>query len=68
MKRLTANETVKAQSVRIADVVLIGPLMIWGGSRAIPKNPVAGLALAFMGMGTIVYNWVNYLKIQNLKQ
>lgn len=64
MKRLTINETAKAQGVRIADVVLIGPLMIWGGARAIPERPWPGLALTLMGMGTIVFNWVNYRRVK----
>ena len=63
--KLTINETAKAQGVRIADVVLIGPLMIWGGARTIPKNPVPGIALTLFGMGTIIFNWVNYRRVKH---
>ena len=62
--KLGPNETAKAQSVRIADVVLIGPLMIWGGARAIPQRPLPGIALTLMGLGTIAFNWVNYNRIR----
>jgi hypothetical protein len=64
MKPLTINETAKAQHVRLADVYFIGPLMIWGGARAIPTNPVPGILLTLFGMGTIIYNGVNYRMIK----
>jgi len=64
VKPLTINETTKAQGVRLADVYLIGPLMIWGGARAIPTNPLPGLLLTLFGMGTIVYNGVNYRRVK----
>lgn len=62
----TRND-IKAQGVRIADVLLIGPLMVWGGARAIPQHPIAGVALTLMGMGTIVLNGVNFRKIERRK-
>lgn len=59
----------KGQSVRLADVILIGPLMIWGGTEAskaaktdLGKN--AGNALAFMGVGTMFYNGINYARVK----
>lgn len=62
----------KAQSVRIADVMLIGPLMIWGGTEAskaaktdLGKN--SGSALALMGLGTMVYNGVNFVRVKQGK-
>lgn len=64
MKPLTINETAKAQGVRLADVYLIGPLMIWGGARAIPANPIPGVLLTLFGLGTIVYNGVNYRQVK----
>jgi len=64
MKRLTINETAKAQGVRIADVVLIGPLMIWGGTRALPERPWPGLALTLLGLATMSYNAVNYQRVR----
>jgi hypothetical protein len=59
---------VKAQGVRLWDVFLIGPLMIWGGARAAPKHPLPGLALLFAGMGTVVLNGVNFRRIERRKK
>lgn len=62
----------KAQSVRIADVLIIGPLMIWGGTEAskhaktdLGRN--GGNALALMGLGTMVYNGVNFVRVKQGK-
>lgn len=54
------------QKIRILDVVLIGPLMIWGGVQAMRKSDtksgeVAGAVLAALGFATIFYNGSNYL-------
>lgn len=52
---------VKAQPIRLLDVVFIGPLMVWGG-YALDRggHPVAGSALALLGLGTVIYNARNY--------
>lgn len=65
--KLLASD-VKAQGIRLGDVFLIGPLMMWGGARAIPQQPLAGLALLLAGMGTIALNGVNYRKIERRKK
>ncbi len=67
MPRLLRSD-VKAQPIRLGDVFVIGPLMMWGGARALPKSPLAGLALLFAGMGTIALNGVNYGKIERRKR
>ncbi len=51
----------KPQTVRIADVLLIGPLMVWGGIQVREKNPLGGGMLAFLGITTVFYNLENYL-------
>lgn len=51
----------KPQSVRLADVFIIGPLMVWGGLQLPPKHRVAGGALALLGVATVLYNGRNYL-------
>jgi hypothetical protein len=58
---------VKAQPIRVADVLVIGPLMVWGGARAIPERPFAGLALTLLGLGTISYNAVNYTRVRRMR-
>lgn len=49
------------QLVRLADVFLIGPFLIYAGTRKeLPKNIQIGLI--GVGIGTIFYNGYNYLK------
>jgi hypothetical protein len=62
------NWTVKTQIIRLADVALVGPLMIWAGGKAAEKNPVPGMALLLFGIGTIVFNGSNYLKIERARR
>lgn len=50
----------KPQTVRIADVLLVGPLMLWGGTRL--RQEPAGVLLAALGLATVAYNATNYLK------
>lgn len=51
----------KAQSVRLVDVFVLGPLMVWyaGASRG-PEWARAALGVA--GLLTIAYNGANYLR------
>lgn len=55
----------KAQSIRLLDVLLIGPLMVWGGLVSARQNPVPGFILAAMGVGTIAYNGHNWLHLRD---
>jgi len=49
------------QLVRLADVFLIGPFLIYAGTRKeLLQNIRFGLIA--VGIGTIVYNGYNYLK------
>lgn len=56
----------KAQGVRLFDVFALGPLMIYAASRLNSPNMAAILALS--GVGTIIFNGVNYLRIEELKK
>lgn len=55
---MTEPIDLKGQGVRLVDVFVIGPLMIWGGAKA--KGEPLGTLLALAGIGTIVYNGINY--------
>jgi len=56
------EETMKPQSVRLIDVFLLGPFMIWAGYELRKrKSPSAGYVLAMSGLGTVLYNAQNYL-------
>jgi hypothetical protein len=50
----------KTQQVRAVDVLILGPFMVWAGSRA--TSPTARLGLVVSGVATILYNYNNYLK------
>lgn len=59
---------VKAQWIRILDVFLFGPVMIYGAYAARDLSPALRLALGVIGAGTIVYNGYNYWRIEQAKQ
>lgn len=60
-----APEVQKAQWLRLLDVFVLGPLLVWQATR--PANPRwARAAFAVAGIGAIVYNWNNYEHTQRL--
>jgi hypothetical protein len=54
----------KHQEIRLADVFLIGPLMMYGGLKGEGLHPAARLGLLLFGFGTIVFNGVNWNRIR----
>lgn len=57
---------VKAQAVRMGDILLFGPLMIYGAlGKATPQWMRA--AMLAIGAGTILYNAVNFVEIEKRK-
>lgn len=54
---------VKSQRVRLLDVVVIGPLMIWGGVKV---GGWGGTALAIFGATTMAYNARNYARVRDM--
>tara|TARA_R100000005_G_C4955463_1_gene174169 strand:- start:374 stop:580 length:207 start_codon:yes stop_codon:yes gene_type:complete len=59
------NQVVKTQRIRLIDVFVLGPLMVYA-STVIPKrHATTKAAMAVFGVSTIVYNWRNYQKVQN---
>lgn len=58
----TVPEVSKAQWVRVLDVILIGPLMVWGGVALADRHRLAGGALVLFGVATVWYNGRNYLR------
>lgn len=55
---------VKAQPIRLLDVFVVGPLMIYGGRALQPKEELAGKGLVALGLLTIVYNGMNWLRVR----
>ena len=58
----------KTQAVRVADVVFIGPLMVWGGLQLRGRYPAAGGALALLGGLTSLYNLRNYQRQEAMER
>jgi len=54
----------KAQQVRLFDIFVLGPLMVWGGWKLQGEYPLAGQTLLLGGVGTVLYNGRNYMRIQ----
>jgi len=54
----------KAQPIRLVDVFLLGPFMMWAGAKMVKtEGQLAGWAMLLSGVGTILYNGKNYLEI-----
>ena len=51
----------KTQGIRLLDVFLIGPLMIYFGHVGIKATSIFSLLLIFFGATTITYNLKNYI-------
>ncbi len=51
----------KTQQVRLLDVFVLGPFMVWYANQTPQMNPLARSALTLAGIATIVYNGLNYL-------
>ena len=57
------NEAEKTQAIRLADVFLIGPVMMYAGlGKRMPE--MLRLALFAFGALTIIYNGANYLALK----
>lgn len=56
---------VKAQWVRLLDVIAIGPLMAYGGYRLRQEEAIVGNGLIVLGVLTVLYNGRNLLKIEH---
>lgn len=52
----------KTQTVRLLDVFLFGPVIMYAGTRK--ELPIwLRLSLLAIGAGTVVYNGLNYMKV-----
>ena len=56
----------KTQEIRLIDVFILGPFMVWAGYELGKKKDLygAGMALALSGVATIYYNGNNYLQVK----
>ncbi len=54
----------KSQNIRLLDILLIAPLMIYVGEKSENVNALAKNALIFFGFSTLFYNAYNYMKVE----
>lgn len=56
----------KSQKVRAFDIYALGPFMVWYSVKSKGVSPWAKRALFVSGIMTVVYNYQNYKKAQEL--
>lgn len=54
----------KTQAIRVLDVLVLGPIMVWAGARRGGLPDWAKVALLVGGAATIVYNGKNFVEKQ----
>lgn len=59
-----AYEVSKSQNVRLADILFIGPMMIYVAYKYKMK-PIDKAIMIFLGLATIYYNYNNYMATRN---
>ena len=50
------------QFVRLVDVSVLGPVMVWAGTKLVRRYEALGVLLATSGLSTVVFNGVNYVR------
>ena len=58
---------VKSQTVRLWDVWFIGPVIIVSALRLPQKDRPLDWLLGALGVGTVVYNAMNYRRVEQLE-
>jgi hypothetical protein len=58
------NQVVKTQQIRLVDVFVLGPLMIYAAGLIPQKHAPVRAALALFGASTIIYNFRNYNRVR----
>jgi len=54
------------QLIRLIDVFILAPAMIYGGAQLINRSPLTGYFLIISGLGTLFFNGKNFVKIKKL--
>ena len=54
------KEIEKSQDIRLIDMFILGPFMVWYAFKSKEMNQFARLSLGVAGMLTILYNGSNY--------
>lgn len=59
------TEKEKSQRIRLVDMFLLGPFMIWFGIQAQAVPDLAKGVMVISGIATVIYNGRNYLRIRD---
>jgi hypothetical protein len=59
------NKVAKTQNIRLLDVFVLGPLMIYSSGLIPAQHAAVRGAMFFFGVTTIGYNWRNYNRVRN---
>jgi hypothetical protein len=57
-----------AQPVRVFDVFVLGPFMVWAGAKARDLPTWARGGLIVSGIATSIFNGVHYVALQSLRK
>lgn len=57
----------KTQTIRLIDVLLLGPAMVWAGWLVRDRNESLAAFVAGSGFLTSLYNWNNYQRSRGEK-
>jgi hypothetical protein len=52
----------KTQGIRVLDVWVFGPFMLYAALKKQPLTKLEKTAIAAIGIGTVVYNMVNWVR------
>jgi len=63
---VSGEPMLKSQPIRLLDVFVLGPLMMVAASQLPKKHRYTAAALHFFGITTILYNWNNYRRYQEV--
>lgn len=59
------KEVSKSQAIRVLDVILIAPALVYAGTILVPKKPALGAFLVITGFATAAYNYSNWKQNRN---
>lgn len=58
---MAKDKASKSQRIRLVDVFLLGPFMIWFGAIATGVSSIFKIIMIISGIATIIYNGYYYL-------
>jgi hypothetical protein len=64
----SANSVVKTQHVRLMDIFLLGPFMVFASTLLPERHAGVRTILAVAGIATTLYNWRNYKAVRSIQR